>query len=96
MLGAVVDEFKEFAIAKHVPVITASQMNRDAARIIDEGRYKNEAELVRKVGRSNTGESAMIIENADSAFILVPEDGVDGNLHSICRKWNGRREHQRK
>lgn len=81
MLGAVVDEFKEFAIAKHVPVITASQMNRDAARIIDEGRYKNEAELVRKVGRSNTGESAMIIENADSAFILVPEDGVDGNRY---------------
>lgn len=77
-LGAVVDEFKEFAIAKHIPVITASQMNRDAAKIIDEGRHKNEAELVRKIGRSNIGESSLITENADSAFIIVPETGADG------------------
>lgn len=80
-LGAVVDEFKEFAIAKHIPVITASQMNRDAAKIIDEGRYKNESDLVRKIGRSNIGESTLITENADSAFIIVPETGADGNRY---------------
>ena len=80
-LGAVVDEFKEFAIAKHIPVITASQLNRDAARIIDEGRRTNEADLVRKVGRANIGESTLITENADSAFILVPEDAGDGRRY---------------
>ena len=80
-LGAVVDEFKEFAIAKHIPVITASQLNRDAAKIIDEGRKSTEADLVRKVGRANIGESTLITENADSAFILVPEDGADGRRY---------------
>ena len=80
-LGAVVDEFKEFAIAKHIPVITASQLNRDAAKIIDEGRKSTEADLVRKVGRANIGESTLITENADSAFILVPEDGADGRKY---------------
>ena len=80
-LGAVVDEFKEFAIAKHIPVITASQLNRDAAKIIDEGRKSSEADLVRKVGRANIGESTLITENADSAFILVPEDGADGRKY---------------
>lgn len=80
-LGAVVDEFKEFAVAKHIPVITASQLNRDAAKIIDEGRKSSEADLVRKVGRANIGESTLITENADSAFILVPEDGADGKKY---------------
>lgn len=80
-LGAVVDEFKEFAIAKHIPVITASQLNRDAAKIIDDGRNKNDADLVRKVGRSNIGESTLITENADSAFIIVPEIGADGRRY---------------
>ena len=80
-LGAVVDEFKEFAVAKHIPVITASQLNRDAAKIIDEGRKSTEADLVRKVGRANIGESTLITENADSAFILVPEDGADGRKY---------------
>ena len=80
-LGAVVDEFKEFAVAKHIPVITASQLNRDAAKIIDEGRKSSEADLVRKVGRANIGESTLITENADSAFILVPEDGADGRKY---------------
>ena len=80
-LGAVVDEFKEFAIAKHIPVITASQLNRDASKIIDDGRNKNDADLVRKVGRSNIGESTLITENADSAFIIVPETGADGRRY---------------
>lgn len=80
-LGAVVDEFKEFAISKHIPVITASQLNRDAAKIIDEGRKSNDADLVRKVGRANIGESTLITENADSAFLLVPEDAGDGKRY---------------
>ena len=78
VLGAVVDEFKEFAIAKHIPVITASQLNRDAAKVVDEGRTKGTCDLVNKVSRSNIGESTLIIENADSAFILMPEVGRDG------------------
>ena len=77
-LGAVIDEFKEFANTKKIPVITASQMNRDAAKIIDENRRTNKADLVRMIGRSNIGESTLITENADAAFILVPEEGRDG------------------
>ena len=66
-IGAVIDEFKEFANTKKIPVITASQMNSYVAKIIDESRRTNKADLV-----SNIGESNLITENADVAFILLP------------------------
>ena len=66
-IDAVIDEFKEFANTKKIPVITASQMNSYVAKIIDESRRTNKADLV-----SNIGESNLITENADVAFILLP------------------------
>ena len=72
-LGAVIDEFKEFAIDKQIPVITASQMNRDATAKVDDGRKNRTVDLVRNLGRNNIGESLLILENADAAFIITPE-----------------------
>ena len=72
-LGAVIDEFKEFAIDKQIPVITASQMNREATSKVDDGRKNRTVDLVRNLGRNNIGESLLILENADAAFIITPE-----------------------
>lgn len=72
-LGAVIDEFKEFAITKQIPVITASQMNREATSKVDDGRKNKSVDLVRNLGRNNIGESLLILENADAAFIITPE-----------------------
>lgn len=77
--GSIVNEFKVFAILKDIPVITASQLNREATKHIDEGRKTNKADLLRLFGRSNIGESQLILENIDAAYFIVPEYDQDGN-----------------
>ena len=80
-LGAIINEFKTFATLKNIPVITASQLNRDATAHIDEARGKNKADLVRLLGRSNVGESNLILENSDWIALIAPEYDRDGNKY---------------
>ena len=77
--GAIVDEFKIFASIKQIPVVTASQLNRDASKHIDDGRKQNKTDLVRMLGRSNISESILILNNTDGAFVLAPEKDKQGN-----------------
>lgn len=71
--GAVINEFKAIATAKMIPFITASQLNRDATKHVDEARVVNKADLVRLMGRSNVGDSNLILENSDWIAIIAPE-----------------------
>lgn len=80
-LGAVINEFKVFATLKNIPVITASQLNRTATSSIDEARIKNKADLVRLLGRSNVGESNLILENSDWIALIAPEYDKNGNKY---------------
>lgn len=80
-LGYICNEFKNFGAEKNIPVISASQLNRDAARHIDETRKKNGCDLVRLFGRSNIGESQNILENADAIIFLAPEYDKEGNKY---------------
>ena len=80
-MGAIMNEFKTFATLKDIPVITASQLNRTASSSIDEARVKNKNDLVRLIGRSNVGESNLIIENADWVGLLAPEE--DDNIRYL-------------
>ena len=77
-LGNVINEFKVFASTKDLVVITASQLNRDATSHIDESRKANKADLVRMLGRSQIGESMLILENLDGAFLIAPEWTQEG------------------
>ncbi|MEI2423244.1 DnaB family ATPase, partial [Arthrospira platensis SPKY2] len=54
-LGAIVDELKALAIEKNIPVISASQLNKESARVIDEGIQCNKSDLARLLGRSQVG-----------------------------------------
>jgi hypothetical protein len=78
-LGAVVNEFKVFATIKNIPVITASQLNRTATNSVDQARIKNEADLVRLIGRGNVGESNLILENSDWIALIAPEVDTRNN-----------------
>lgn len=80
-LGTIVNDFKTYATLKQVPVITASQLNREAARIIDEGRGSNQANLIKKLSRSNIGDSVNIDRNLDGSLIIVPEIGPDNKKY---------------
>lgn len=97
-LGTVVNEFKTFATLKDIPIISASQLNRDATKNIDEGRKTNKADLLRLLGRSNIGESMLMLENVDCAFMIAPEYDQEGykflGMQRIkIRYYGGNREH---
>lgn len=79
--GNVINDFKTFATLKDIPVVTASQLNREATKHIDEGRKAKKSDLVRLLGRSNIGESMLILENIDAGFMLAPEMDKDGNKY---------------
>lgn len=78
-LGAIISEFKTLATLKDIPVVTASQLNREATSKIDNARNINKSDLVRMLGRSNVAESNLILENADWIAQITPEnDSLDG------------------
>lgn len=77
-LGNVINELKVFANLKDLAVITASQLNRDATSHIDESRKANKNDLVRMLGRSQIGESLLILENIDGSFMITPEYDSNG------------------
>ena len=79
--GAVTDDFKTFAQYKDIPVISVSQLNRDASRRIDDGRQSSKTDLIRALGRSNISESMLILNNIDAGFMIAPEFTSDGQKY---------------
>lgn len=80
-LGTIANDFKTFAILKDIPFITASQLNREAAKIIDEGRNSNQRDIIKKLGRATIGDSVQIDRNIDGTIILVPEVSASGERY---------------
>lgn len=85
-LGDVINELKTFAMIKDIPVITNSHLNRDAARTIDESASKSKADLTRMLGKSNIGESMLMLDNVDFACIVNPEYDRDNHKWMVCRE----------
>lgn len=84
-LGAVTKEFKTFALTKSIPVITASQFNRDGISSVDAGRRTNRIDTVSLLDRSNIGESMLILENVDATIFIVPEWDENGRKYMGMR-----------
>ncbi len=72
-LGDVVDEFCVLAKTKNIPVISANQMNRSAFSVIENAVNSNKQNISKMLGASYTGESMLVIENADQATIITRE-----------------------
>jgi hypothetical protein len=79
--GMVVDDFKVFSQFKDIPVITVSQLNRDASQKIDDGKRASRTDLVRILGRSNISESMMLLNNSDGCFTITPEYTAEGKKY---------------
>lgn len=75
-LGIVINDFKILAQHYYIPVITAMQLNRNAAMVIDSAMDSNQGDVARLLGRSNVGESWKIIENSDVCVIINKEYSV--------------------
>lgn len=82
-LGVVINELKSFASYKDIPVITASQLNRDGAKNVDALRESKKHDAINGVGRGNIGESSLIDENVDATLLLTPQEDLNG------QKWMG-------
>lgn len=82
-LGDVVNEFKVFAAEKDIPVITDSHLNRDGARVLEEAMNKpnSEKEIGKLLGKSNVGESLLIIDNLDCGITINIDYDKDGNKY---------------
>ena len=71
-LGAIINEFKTIAATMDIPIITAGQLNREANKKVDEMRQKGQLNLLSAIDRSNLGESMLILNNLDAAFMITP------------------------
>ena len=71
-LGFIGDEFSTMAKDRDIPILLASQMNRDGIKIMEASVEKNKA-VIKNIGASHIGESTRILENVDYAFILYKE-----------------------
>lgn len=84
-LGDVVNEMKTFAIIKDIPVITDSHLNREGAKIIDQSSTRSTMDLTRMLGKSNIGESLLMLDNIDLGIILNKEYDADGNEYMVFK-----------
>jgi replicative DNA helicase len=80
-LGNIINEFRILASIKDIPVITNSHLNRDAAKRIDEGITNNKTDMLKMLGRSNIGESMLMLDNTDWACIIGKEPDSEGVDH---------------
>lgn len=85
-LKNVSNELKNLAQEYKIPVITAMQLNREAARAIDQAAQSGKTDLVRQAGRSNVGGSWTIVENSDFACIINLEEKKDD--HQLYLSFN--------
>ena len=87
-LGEVVNEFKAFAVAKHVPVLSDSHLNRGAMDLVDnaEKSTTKKYDQTKKLTRANVGESALMVDNLDVGIIVNNEDGWDGRDYIVFNR----------
>ena len=84
-LGDVVNEMKTFAIIKDIPVITDSHLNREGAKVIDQSSTRSNMDLTRMLGKSNIGESLLMLDNIDLGIILNKEYDSEGNEYMVFK-----------
>lgn len=84
-LGDVVNEMKTFAIIKDIPVITDSHLNREGAKVIDQSSTRSTMDLTRMLGKSNIGESLLMLDNIDLGIILNKEFDAEGNEYMVFK-----------
>lgn len=72
-LGSVINDFRNFAIAKDIPVITASQFNRDGIKNAFDKIAQDKHNIVASFQKNNIGESGLIDENVDASIYLAKE-----------------------
>ena len=85
------NELKEIAKFYDVPVITAQQLNRNSATVIDSALQANKEDVTRLVGRDGIANAWELLENSDFCCIINPEIQVETNRNYMTFKMLKRR-----
>lgn len=72
-LADISNQMHDLAIELDIPIITASQFNREGVAIIEEQREKGNTDIGRKVGTGNISESFGMLKNFDVNIAIVVE-----------------------
>lgn len=72
-LKNITNELKELAKFFDIPVITAQQLNRNGAAVVDAALQANKEDVTRLVGRDAVAGAWEIIENSDWVCIVNPQ-----------------------
>lgn len=72
-LGNIVDEMTVIAKTRNIPVISASQINREGIKVIETAVESGQNDIAKKLGGGHIGESWAMIENADWVCIINRE-----------------------
>lgn len=72
-LKNITNELKSLAIEYDIPVVSAHQLNRSGATVVDAAMQANKEDLGRFLGRSNVGSAWEVVENADVVIIINVE-----------------------
>jgi hypothetical protein len=90
-LGTVVDEFSTIAKKRQIPFVSASQLNRDASKAIEQALESKKNNIGQKLGISHTGESKLMIENADYVFInFIETQASTGKVYLTSKRVKSR------
>lgn len=89
-LGKVVNEMKVFAQVKQIPVATLAHLNRSANQAIENAIENNKQDYSKLLGRSNIGESLLMIDNADFAYSLNKEYDANDTAYLYLSLLKGR------
>lgn len=64
-LNRIINELKALAVIEDIPVITAHQMNRAGAAVLDNAVRQGKGDGLKNVGREHTGDAWEVIETSD-------------------------------
>ncbi len=72
-LADVSNQLHDFAQEADIPIITASQFNREGASVIEEGKERGIKDIAKRVGTGNVSESFSMLKNIDVNIGIVVE-----------------------
>lgn len=85
-LGEVVNDLSVIAKARNIPVLSAGQLNREAQRILEASTARNRGDIAKELNSSHVGESSLMIENTDYAFIINREKDITNEKEYLAFK----------
>lgn len=88
-LGAIADEFCVIAKERDIPILTATQLNRDAFKIFQEmgeTAIQKQMDINKRLGSHNIGESIDLIQNVDYAFIVARSEQTKQLSEDVFKK----------